>query len=214
MKSHLRLITSLHKIIKLYEEGTVFCAFDTETSGIKTDCDHIIEIGGVKFTKEGVIDTYSSLINLKEPLSPFIINLTGITDKELSVAPSVQKVIPEFMAFAGNSVFIAHNAQFDLRFLNSELERLEQSEIKNECIDTLRLSRLMLPENKTWKQTSLASQFNIDTTHAHRAFDDAKVCAELFKILIKLPVPCRKKKISLAEPLQGQLVDHFGTPSG
>lgn len=194
MKAHLKLITNHKKILSLYNHGAVFCAFDTETTGINPEHERIIEIGAVKFSKDGIIDNFSSFINPKRELTPFISNLTGITDDMLIGQPYADSVIPQFRKFCQDTILIAHNAQFDLRFVNCESEKLELFPLSNEAIDTLRLSRILLPENTSWKQPDLARQFNIDTGHAHRAWDDARTCSELFKILITLPVPQKKKR--------------------
>ncbi len=181
-------------MLSLFNAGEVFCAFDTETSGQNPLTSHIIEIGAVKFNKDGILETFSSLISLNEPLTPFIQNLTGITDNMLFDAPPAAKIIPEFRNFCKETILVAHNAQFDLRFTNAESEKLDLLPLTNEAIDTLRLSRLVLPDNKSWKQTFLAAQFKIDTGHAHRAFDDARVCSELFKILVKMPAKKKSKR--------------------
>lgn len=194
MTAHLKLITSIKKINSLYDSGAVFCAFDTETTGINPENERLIEIGAVKFTKDGIIETFSSLINPKKTLTPFIKELTGITDEMLLPSPFIETVLPQFRDFCRDSVLVAHNAQFDLRFVNKASQNLNLQVLQNEAIDTLRLSRILLPDNLTWKQPSLAAQFNIDTGNAHRAFDDALVCSKLFQILIKLPVPKKKKR--------------------
>ena len=194
MNNNLHLIASNKKILSLYEEGAVFCAFDTETSGQNPENSNIIEIGAVKFTKDGILEKFSSLIKVQSPLNPFIVGLTGINDQMLENAPLAEKIIPEFRNFCKETILVAHNAQFDLRFMNAESQRLGFLPLQNSAVDTLRLSRTMLPENRSWKQTFLADQFSIDKGHAHRAFDDAKVCAEIFKILIKMPVPQKKKR--------------------
>ncbi len=115
-------------------------------------------------------------------------------------APPAAKIIPAFRNFCKETILVAHNAQFDIRFTNAESEKLNLLPLANQAIDTLRLSRLVLPDNKSWKQTFLASQFQIDTGHAHRAFDDARVCSELFKILVKMPAKKKSRKKKLAEP--------------
>lgn len=185
MKHHLKLITSQKRMFRLWNEGRNFCAIDTETSGIKSLTDSIIEIAAVKFNKETVSDNFSSLINPFKKLDPFITSLTGITDEDLNDAPPPEEVLNSFLEFTEGTILVAHNAQFDLRFINAGLENINLPPLKNECIDTLRLSRLLLPQNKTWKQGELARQFNIDTGSEHRAFDDAKTCASLFTVLIK-----------------------------
>lgn len=194
MSENLHLLSSNKKILALFNQGCVFCAFDTETSGQNPNTSGIIEIGAVKFTKDKILEKFSSLVKISEPLNGFITDLTGITDEMLKPAPPPLQVITEFRKFCRDTVLVAHNAQFDLRFVNEESRRLGFLPLSNSAVDTLRLSRLMLPENGCWKQTFLADQFNIDKGHAHRALDDATVCAELFKILIHLPVPPKKKR--------------------
>ncbi len=198
MSANLHLITSQKKMLSLFNDGSIFCAFDTETSGQNPLTSSIIEIGAVKFNKEGILETFSSLINLQEPLNSFIQNLTGITNDMLFDAPPATKIIPAFRNFCKETILVAHNAQYDLRFTNAESEKLNLLPLANEAIDTLRLSRLVLPDNKSWKQTFLASQFQIDTGHAHRAFDDARVCCELFKILVKMPAPKKTRRGRIA----------------
>ena len=200
MSANLHLITSQKKMLSLFNDGAVFCAFDTETSGQNPLTSSIIEIGAVKFNKDGILETFSSLINLQEPLNPFIKNLTGITEAMLFDAPLAAKIIPAFRNFCKETILVAHNAQFDLRFTNAESEKLNLLPLANQAIDTLRLSRLVLPDNKSWKQTFLASQFQIDTGHAHRAFDDARVCSELFKILVKMPAKKKARRKKQDEP--------------
>ena len=181
MSFNLKFITNFKRLVSLYQNGARFCAFDTETTGIDPRYCRIIELGAVIFTKDGISDTYSTLVNPEEPIPPQITELTGISDSMVCDAPSALKVIPEFKKFCQDTILVAHNAQFDLRFVNAEAG------------DTLRLSRIMLPENTTWKQPELAKQFNIDTGHAHRAFDDAKVCSQLFSILVNMKIPPKTK---------------------
>ena len=159
MNNNLHLIASNKKILSLYEEGAVFCAFDTETSGQNPENSNIIEIGAVKFTKDGILEKFSSLIKVQSPLNPFIVGLTGINDQMLENAPLAEKIIPEFRNFCKETILVAHNAQFDLRFMNAESQRLGFLPLQNSAVDTLRLSRIMLPENRSWKQTFLADQF-------------------------------------------------------
>ena len=198
MSFNLKLITNFKRLVSLYQNGARFCAFDTETTGIDPRYCRIIELGAVIFTKDGISDTYSTLVNPEEPIPPQITELTGISDSMVCDAPSALKVIPEFKKFCQDTILVAHNAQFDLRFVNAESQRLELMELSNEAVDTLRLSRIMLPENTTWKQPELAKQFNIDTGHAHRAFDDAKVCSQLFSILVNMKIPPKTKRRRLA----------------
>ncbi len=210
-KSSLHLITNYKRLLKSFDSGAVFCAVDTETTGIKlykknpenpddkTLFCRIIEIGAVKFSKDGVISTFDALINPNEKLSPFITNLTHITDEMLLEKPGFNSVAETFMNFLENpqsdkisgisepkkTILVAHNAQFDIRFLNAELENCGKRKMENLAVDTLRLSRLVYQDFSSWTLQNLAAKLNIQVKSAHRADDDARVCMELFKCCIE-----------------------------
>jgi len=174
-------ITDLRRLRKLYEEGAVFTAFDTETSGITPTTSRIIEIGAVRFTKDGIISKWSKLFDPDQILSPFIINLTHITQEMVDAADPINKHIRDFLSFLGSSIIVAHNAQFDLNFLNAECENCGLPLTKNQAVDTLQLSRILIPEAEYHKLDFLADFLGIDKGSSHRALDDAITCMELFK---------------------------------
>lgn len=209
-KSRLHLMTDYKRLLKLFDSGAVFCAVDTETTGLKLYeknpenqddkklLNRIIEIGAVKFNKFGLISQFDTLINPEASLPAFITNLTHIDDDMLSEKPVFSDASSAFLDFLGNgkgteeTIIVAHNAQFDLRFLNAELENCGKPRLKNHAVDTLRLSRIAFPEQKSWSLQNLASDFNIEVRSAHRAGDDARVCMEIFKKCLEAT---RKKKI-------------------
>ena len=165
---------------RLLNSGALFCALDTETTGLKSDDDRIIEIGAVKFDKSGIISTYSTLVNPRILIPHFCQELTGITNEMVFKQKEFYEISEEFLGFIGTSIIIAHNAQFDLRFINAELERMRIPPLKNKAVDTLRFSRWAFPENEHWSLQFLAKQFEIEVKSAHRAEDDARVCMEIF----------------------------------
>jgi len=174
-------ITDLRRLRKLYEEGAVFTAFDTETSGITPKTSRIIEIGAVRFTKDGIISKWSSLFDPNQILSPFIVSLTHITQQMVDAADPIEDNIHSFLKFLDSSIIVAHNAQFDLNFLNAECENCGLPVTKNYAVDTLQLSRILIPEAEYHKLDYLADFLGIDKGSSHRALDDAITCMELFK---------------------------------
>ena len=166
---------------RLVHSGAVFCALDTETTGLKPAEERIIEIGAVKFDKSGVLGTFSTLVNPRVLIPPFCTELTGITNKMVFGQKEFKEIAGDFLDFLGEeTIIVAHNAQFDLRFVNAELERMNHEILPNRAIDTLRFSRWTYPENEHWTLQYLANQFKIEVKSAHRASDDARVCMELF----------------------------------
>ena len=187
-------------LARLFYSGAVFVAFDTETTGLHSETDYLMEVGAIKFTCNGEISRFDQLIKPPIPILPFLTNLTHITNEMVKDCPSASKVLPDFLRFIGdkNAVLLAHNAPFDLGFLNVELVRMSVPTIHNQCIDTLPLARWAYPKfiNETekgpYKLQSLAKRFEIQVLAAHRADDDARVLMELFKRIIKDTIPRQK----------------------
>ena len=173
-------ITDLRRLRKLYEEGAVFTAFDTETTGITPTNSRIIEIGAVRFSQDGVLDKWTHLFYPDQILSPFIISLTHITQEMVDAADPISKHIRDFLRFLDSSIIVAHNAQFDLNFLNAECENCGLPVTKNYAVDTLQLSRIIYPDTASHKLDYLADYLGIDKGASHRAMDDAITCMGLF----------------------------------
>ena len=174
-------ITDLRRLRRLYEDGAVFTAFDTETTGITPTNSRIIEIGAVRFTKDGPLTKWTHLFFPDQILSTFIISLTHITQEMVDAADPINKHLPGFLNFIKDTVLVAHNAQFDLNFLNAECENCGLPVTKNHAIDTLQLSRIIFPEAERHKLDFLADFLEIDKGSSHRAMDDAITCMELFR---------------------------------
>lgn len=165
---------------RLFADGTVFTAFDTETTGLKPEYERLIEIGAIRFDKNGIIARYDILINPGKPIPPGASAINNITDDMVRNCPLIESVLPDFLTFVRDSVLVAHNAGFDLSFVNKELERSGFNPLKNNAADTVHLARSRFPQLPNHKLQSLAAYFGIDVRNAHRAEDDARVCMEVF----------------------------------
>ncbi|MCR4938515.1 MAG: 3'-5' exonuclease [Treponemataceae bacterium] len=173
----------LKKLIEEYNNGAVYTAFDTETTGLSRHTERVIEIGAVKFSKEKVIAEYNVLIYPEKNMSPQVIRIHGISDEMLVGKPIFREIAPAFLDFITGTTLVAHNAQFDIGFINKELELAGMSGLKNAraTIDTLYLSRRSFPEAGKHSLQFLADFLSIPSGTAHRATDDARVCMELFR---------------------------------
>ena len=175
-----------HKIreyARLYEEGAIFTAFDTETTGLYCERDRIIEIGAVKFDKTGILGTYEILIypEISVPASAYKVH--GISDLMLSGCPVFAAAAPAFLDFIEGTRLIAHNAPFDTGFVNSELQRAGRPALASPSVpaaDTVTLAQKAFPKLKKYNLQFLAGRFGIPSGTAHRAQDDAGVCREVF----------------------------------
>lgn len=162
-----------------------YVVFDVETTGLSAVYDKIIELAAVKMYKGNVIDTFEAFINPGVPLSQLIINLTGITDNMLKDAPSEAAVIPKFKEFCEDAILVAHNASFDMGFINKAYEHVGLPEAHNPVIDTLELSRFLHPQLKSHRLNTLAKRYNVSLEQHHRAVFDAETTGHLCWIFLK-----------------------------
>ncbi|MGL5328391.1 MAG: PolC-type DNA polymerase III [Peptostreptococcaceae bacterium] len=156
-----------------------FVVFDIETTGFSNVNDKITEIGAVKIENFKVVDKFSELINPQKDISYKIQELTGITNDMVKDKPTIEEILPKFMDFIGDSVLVAHNAEFDTSFISQKC-REQDLEYKNKSIDTLMLARILLPNLKRHRLNVVAKELGIPLLNHHRAVDDADATALIF----------------------------------
>src|SRR5699024_1326467 len=166
------------------DAGT-YVVFDVETTGLSSVYDTIIELAGVKMQNGEIIDRFERFANPHRPLPNKIIDITGITDDMLVDAPEVDDVLKEFHEWVGDSIFVAHNATFDIGFLNQGYRQIGYEKVKNIVIDTLELARFLLPELGNHRLNTLCKQMGVELTQHHRAIYDAEATAYLFWKLVE-----------------------------
>lgn len=188
-----KILTSYRQLSRMLNDGTVFTAFDTETTGLTVSNSFVIEIGAVKFDKTGIIDKFSTLINPQKPIPESASAINNITDDMVKDAPKIDEVLDSFLEFTKDTVLIAHNANFDVNFINEECVRNNKTELKNSFLDTLNLVRWAYPLLGKYNLQLMARLMNIEVTDAHRAYDDARVCMELFNRVIEDTKSIQKK---------------------
>lgn len=188
-----KILTSYRQLSRMLNDGTVFTAFDTETTGLTVSNSFVIEIGAVKFDKNGIIDKFSTLINPQKPIPESASAINNITDDMVKDAPKIDEVLDSFLEFTKDTVLIAHNANFDVNFINEECVRNNKTELKNNFLDTLNLVRWAYPLLGKYNLQLMARLMNIEVTDAHRAYDDARVCMELFNRVIEDTKSIQKK---------------------
>lgn len=169
----------------LLEDGE-FVVFDLETTGFSPNTNEIIEIGAVKIKKGEIIDRFSSFVRPLKGIPFEVQKLTGILPEMTADAERIESVLPKFMAFAGESILVAHNAQFDAGFLRANLGRLGAGRLENPVLDTLGLARGLLPNLKNHKLNTLAKEFGVPLDNHHRAVDDAEATSHIFLKCLKI----------------------------
>ena len=168
-----------HDAIGLSEAG--FVVFDLETTGAKTPPCRVTEIGAYRVKNCEIVEEFHTLVNPEMPIPFFISVLTGITDEMVRDAPKFNQVADAFLKFIGDSVLVAHNAGFDMRFLNHEVGRMyEDYRLGNPSLCTVQLSRKLLPDIENHKLKTLAEYFRVALVNHHRANEDAYATARIF----------------------------------
>jgi len=171
--------------VELLNEVT-FCVLDLETTGSSPGTSGITEIGAIKYRGGHEIGRFETFINPETSIPAAIVLLTGITDSMVRDAPKIGEVLEELLAFIGDSVFVAHNARFDLGFVNSALLMHDHAELRNEVVDTVSLARrLVRNEVPNCKLRTLAACLKLAHQPSHRAINDVLATGDLLHFLIE-----------------------------
>ena len=162
-----------------------FVVFDLETTGFSCVKNKIIEIGAVKLEGGKIVDRFSTFVNPLEPIPHRITKLTSIDDDMVRTARTIEEILPEFLEFVGDSVLVAHNASFDTSFIRHNCE-VQGFDYDYSHVDTVELSRILLPHLPNYKLDTVAKDLNCVLDHHHRAVDDAECTALIFEKEIEI----------------------------
>lgn len=162
-----------------------FVVFDLETTGFSPSKNQIIEIGAVKVVNGSITERFSTFVNPKVPIPFEIEQLTSINDDMVLDAPTIDEILPKFMEFCQDAVMVAHNADFDMSFIKHNCSALGL-ECEKTVLDTVALSRVLLPALNRFKLDTVAKALNVSLAHHHRAVDDAACTAEIFVKLVEM----------------------------
>ena len=181
-----------------------FVVFDLETTGFSNKNDKITEIGAVKVKNFEIVDRFNELINPEKDISYKVQELTGITNDLIKDKPTIEEILPRFMEFVGDSVLVAHNAEFDIGFINQKCKEMN-IEFKNKSVDTLMLARILLPHLKRFKLNNLTKELGVPLHNHHRAVDDAAATAQIFIKFLDMLEKKGAKKLSDVNEILGDV---------
>lgn len=168
-------------------EHATYVVVDLETTGLRPGSSAICEIGAVRVRGLELAETFETLVDPRQPLPPAVGTLTGIDPRELRRAPPAGLAVRRFLEFAGDDVLVAHNARFDIGFLDVEVERLTGRRVASPVVDTVWLARRLLEgRSRRAALASLAQFFGTAARPCHRALPDAEATAEILLRLIGL----------------------------
>ena len=164
---------------------TTYCVLDLETTGFSFRTEKITEVGIMKVKNGEVIDEFSCFVNTEKPIPQRVVEVTNITDDMVKDAETIDKVMPKILEFVGDSVLVAHNADFDIGFLKYNANELGLS-LDNTYLDTLRLAKDLFPDYKKYKLGKIAENLGIKVEVAHRALDDVDTTVKVLNVMLNM----------------------------
>ena len=173
---------------------TTYCVLDLETTGFSFRTEKITEIGIMKIKNGEVLDEFSCFVNPEKPIPQRVVEVTNITDDMVKDAETIEQVFPKMLDFIGDSILVAHNADFDIGFLKYNAKELGYT-LDNTYLDTLRLSKELFPDFKKYKLGIIAENLGIKVEVAHRALDDVDTTVKVFNVMIDMLKEKGAKKI-------------------
>lgn len=167
-----------------------FVVFDLETTGLSAINNEVIEIGAIRFNTNKPVEIFHTFIKPKKKITAKITSINGITNEMVETCPTIEEVLPKFIDFIGEDVLIAHNSDFDMKFILHQMYIQNYKKPKNKVIDTLKLSRQKVRRYDyekdrslkldSYKLESLKNDFGLWNVGSHNAIDDCKVCAYVY----------------------------------
>lgn len=163
-----------------------FVIVDLETTGLSPKNSEIIEIGAIKVIDNKVVDTMDVFVRPSRPLSWFTTNLTGITNEMVDEGLSAKEALKVFDEFSFGMRLMAHNAKFDMSFLDVYMKKELGKGVRTDSMDTLLLSRAIVKDVPNYKLETLANRFNIDYSGAHRSLRDCEITLDVYNNIRKM----------------------------
>ncbi len=150
-----------------------YIVFDIETTGLSVVNNKIIELAGVRMRNGKEVDRFSTFINPHEKIPYHIQQLTNINDDMVKDAPELEPKLREFVDYIGDDILVAHNARFDIGFIQANCKAIGLPEVQNPVLDTLELARFLHPTMKNHRLNTLSDKYKISLENHHRAVDDS-----------------------------------------
>lgn len=158
-------------------KNNIFVAIDVETTGLSPIANELIEVSAIKYDGQEKIGTFTTLIKPKVKIPYYITNITGITNEMVKASPFVEEIMPSLIEFIGESPIVAHNANFDYKFIQNYSNNAFS---KNVLIDTVQIGKKLYPNLPNHKLGTIAKHIGIKEDGFHRAEFDCECCARIY----------------------------------
>jgi len=167
-------------------EDAVYTVFDLETTGLSVNFDKIIEIAAVKIKNNQIVDEYQTYVNPERSLSDLTTRLTSIRNSDVTLAPKIAEVIPEFKKFFEGTIMVAHNAHFDMGFIYEVLKEFNLYDSVLPTIDTLQIARNCYgTKMRRFNLKAVSRYFKVELVQHHRAIYDTRATADIFLHMLR-----------------------------
>lgn len=185
--------------------GKRIIALDLETTGLSPARDRVVEMAAVAWQDGTEVGHFQRLVNPERVIPPQVIRVHGITDLMVRDMPRICDILPDFLEFLRGDVLVAHNASFDLNFIDAECARCGLSRPAVPVADTRDLARARFPQCPNYRLETLKQALGISGTVAHRALADARDCLALFLLCQQPEAPALRLPIKPTQPLPDHL---------
>lgn len=162
-----------------------YVAFDFETTGLSPATDRIIEIAAIRFVDGEISDRFVTLVNPDQNIPAMITKITGISNQMVASKPFEKEIVDDLMSFIGGDPLVAHNINFDKKFLDALCDRYDKEPNQNPMFDTLQLARCLAFGEAVFNLGSISEYFGLSSSGSHRAEKDTENCGEIFLYLIE-----------------------------
>ena len=177
----------LYKGSSLIRKLDDYTVLDIETTSLDTFSGEIVEISAIKVRDRKEIDSFSKLIKTKNEIGYFTTRLTGITNEMVEKqGKELVVVLQEFRKFLDKDIIVGHNVNFDINFIYDNMEENLNEYLSNDFVDTLRISRKVLPNLRHHKLDDLIRYFNLTRRNEHRALNDCILTNQVYINLAKM----------------------------
>jgi DNA polymerase III subunit epsilon len=193
---------------KLYIFTPMYAVIDVETTGGSPANDRVIEIAVIVFDGSVITDSFSTLINPRKPIDPYVTKLTGISNEMVADAPSFEDVHQRVLEMTHESIFVAHNVKFDFGMLRQEFRRLG-IDFNRRQLDTVNLARKVLPGFNSYSLGNICDSLGITIVDRHRAFGDAEATVKLLDIILSKPSSAKYIEIELNHGIDVDLLPPY-----
>lgn len=186
----------------------MYAIIDVETTGGSPSLDRVIEIAVFVFDGEKVTDSFSTLLNPKRPIDPYVTKLTGITNEMVKKSPLFEDIHEKILELTHENIFVAHNVKFDFGMIRQEFKRLG-IDFNRRQLDTVNLARKAMPGFQSYSLGNICDSLGIEITDRHRASGDAEATVKLLQLILHKPVSQKYIEIELNHGIDVDLLPPY-----